>query len=722
MPAQISAAQLLGCTALIAVAALPGLALAQEATTLQPITVEGTDDDGNGPVAGQANPMTQAGTKTGVPVTKVPQSVSVVSREELEQDNIVKLDAALEYVAGAEGAPFGFDSDTNWFRLRGFDATQTGVYQDGLQHFSYGFGGFYIDPALVERVDVLKGPASVLYGGANPGGIINYVSRLPTGDTGGKLSVGVDETGSGEVTYDQQGVTANGLAWRFTGKLARQDGRGAFDPGWRGVIAPSVSYTTDAGTKLTFALSYTKIDETHVGGAWLPYVGTVEAAPFGYIDREFNTGDPDYDWYKRDQILATGIVEHQLDSGWKLTNTTRVGWAEIDESAPYAYGYGDGAAWNPTFTNHFQNNPVGGTDTLSRIFFEHQTTTKTVLNDFRLEGTAFTGAARHNLLFGADVKWFEMTQVQSSVSSPTAPVISIGSPSYGGISVTPSPYIDNTITQKQLGIYAQDRIEWGQGWIATLNARYDWVDTEAVGTPAYDYTDGEFSWRIGLAREFENGVTPYVSAATFFNPLVGTSSLGALYPETGEQIEAGVKWQPSGSNLLLTAAAFQIERNGVVTGPFGAETQLGQVRSRGFELEAKGDIAPNLRLTAAFTAMDVEITEDADASLIGNTPGGTMERQAALKLTYDVPQVPGLSINGGIRYRGESWADDANTAKVPDVWLIDAGASFDFADGWNANLAVSNLADRTYVASCDGTLSCFYGEGRRVSLVVSKEW
>lgn len=722
MPQTPSLARLLGCTALIAVSSLP--ALAQDVTALQPITVEGEADlDATGPVGNQAAPATETGAKSAVKVTRLPQSVSVVGREELEQANIVKLDQALDYVAGAQGAPYGFDSDTNWFYLRGFDATQTGVYQDGLQHYAYGFGGFYIDPVLVERVEVLKGPASVLYGGANPGGIVNYVSRRPTGEAGGELSFGVDETGSGDVTYDQNGITKEGLRWRFTGKLARQDGRGAFEPGWRGVIAPSVSYTTQDGTELTFMLNYTKVDETHVGGSWLPYVGTVEAAPFGHIDRDFNTSDPEYDWYRREQLLATGIVEHQFDNGWKLSNTTRVGWSKVDESAPYAYGYGDGATWSlPNYDNHFQNDPVNGTDTLSRIFFEHQTETKTVLNDFHLEKTVYTGEVEHNLLFGFDMKWFEMDQVQASISSPDAPVISIGNPSYGGISVTPVAYADNVITQKQFGLYAQDRIEWGDGWIATLNARHDWVDTKAVGTPAYDYTDSEFSWRVGLAKEFANGMTPYLSAASFFNPQIGTSSLGALYPETGTQYEAGVKFQPPGTNFLLTASAFQIEREGVVTGPFLAETQLGKVRSRGFELEAKGQIAPNLRLTAALTAMDVEITEDADASLIGNTPQGTMEKQAAVKVSWDVPQVPGLTLTGGIRFRGESWADDANTAKVPDATLFDAGASYDFGTGWNANLAVSNLADKTYVASCDGVNSCFYGEGRRVSLVVSRKW
>ncbi|MEE3100918.1 MAG: TonB-dependent receptor, partial [Pseudomonadota bacterium] len=449
---------------------------------------------------------------------------------------------------------------------------------------------------------------------------------------------------------------------------------------------------------------------------WLPYHGTEKATQFGRIDREFNTSDPQYDYYKRDQILLSGEISHDF-GGVTVTNVSRFGWAQVEESAPYAYGWGSGAAWTPAFDNHFQMTPVNGQDTLSRIFFEHETQTLTALNDLRAETTATTGPLRHELLFGADFKWFALDQVQASVSSPDAPVVSTRTPQYGGLGpISPVPYIDNEIEQTGFGLYVQDRIRFGDGWLATLNGRHDWVTTEASGTPAYDQSDAEFSWRVGLAKTLGFGLTPYVSAATFFNPLVGTAANGPLHPETGRQIEAGLKYEPAFMDALFTASVFRIEREGVVTGPFNAQTQIGEATSQGLELEGRGRILPNLTFAAAATFMDVDVNEDANAALIGKTPVATIQQQVAARLSWETPWIEGLTLTGGVRWQGDSWADDANTLKVSGRTLFDVAIAYRLTPDAQLKLSVTNLTDETYVASCDGALSCYYGEGRRVSL------
>ncbi len=728
MTASRSLTRLLSCTALVAIPALVPLALhadepAAEAVELTPINVEGAAGDGTSPVAGEANPETLSGLKTAAPITEIPQSVTVVGREEMELENIQKLDGALAYVAGVQGQPYGYDSDTNWFFIRGFDATQTGVYQDGLPNFSYGFGGFYIDPVLVERVEVLKGPASVLYGGSNPGGIVNYVSRRAQFGDFSQVTLGADEFGGALMSFDVNRQISDALAGRVIGKIERTDGYGVFDAGWRGVINPTLAVETPDGTSIDLGLSYTKIDEQHVGGSWLPYYGTVEPVWFGRIDSEFNTSDPDYDYYYRDQLLLSSEISHEFDGGLRVTNVSRFGWSQVDESAPYAYGYGSGDAWNASWSNHFQTMPVNGTDTLSRIFFKHSTESLTALNDLRAEQTVATGPVEHNLLVGTDFKWFSMDQVQSSISSPDAPTISVLHPQHGGLGrITPVPYLDNTVDQTAFGVYAQDRMQFGDGWIVTLNGRYDWVQTTVEGFPAYDNSASEFSWRAGLGKTFDFGLTPYVSAATFFNPLIGASAAGELKPETGRQFEAGLKFAPEGMNLLVTLAGFHIERENVVTGPFNMETQLGQVRSQGVELEARGQIYEGLTLAAAATFMDVDVTRDDNAALKGKTPVATIEQQVAARLSWAVPMIPGLTLTGGVRWQGSSWADDVNTLKVPAVTLFDAGIMYDVTDTTQVNLVATNLTDETYVASCDGPASCYYGEGRRISLRLTQNF
>ncbi|PZR00113.1 MAG: TonB-dependent siderophore receptor [Cereibacter sphaeroides] len=712
-------ALLAGHTALIA-CTLPLMAYAQDSdtttTVLEEINVTG-GGSATGPVT-SADPNTLTGSKTSTPITEIPQSVSVIGDQEIQQTNARKIDGVLGYTAGVLGQPYGLDTDTNWVFIRGFPATATGAFLDQLQLFSYAFGGFYIDPFLLERVEILKGPSSVLYGGSNPGGILNYVSKVPTGVPGSEAEIGINETGGAWGSFDTNGVTQGGGAFRFSGKLESVDGNGAFEGGYHGILGAGFTSELDDGSELTFLLNYTNIDEDHVGGAWLPYEGTVEAAPFGYIDREFNTGEPAVDWYKRDQVMAT-VMWNKDFGNWKLSNTTRFAWSDVDESSVYAYGY---AGYSPVPTDPENN--------LSRIFFQQTSETTGLLSDTRAETVAQTGAVEHTLLFGLDMRAMRLDQTQASVAWPdAATMLSVTNPIYGAPQPATTPYIDQQLDQKQVGLYFQDQMRWGNGWIATFNARLDYVQTETGVNKATDVDgmtrdDTEPSWRLGLAKTMDNGVTPYVTASTYFNPQVVTDINGAnVSPETGDQVEAGVKWSPN-PDTLLTIAAFQINRKNISqslwTG-FGYDyQQIGEVRSSGLEIEGQSRIAEGVVVRGAITKMNVEITDDIDETLIGMTPYATIEDQVSLKVDWSPASVQGLTLTGGVRYLGSSWADNLNTQKVPDVTLFDAGATYAFADGWSANLWISNLTDETYVASCQTNLWCFYGEGRNASLAIRK--
>lgn len=713
---------------------LPGLpAAAQTAQTmLDPVVLSGTGaatGPVGGPVGGLANPPTLAGTKTATPLVEIPQSVSVIGQESFNVLQPTKVDEVLGYTAGVTPAPFGHDTDTNWINIRGFEATQTGMFLDGLAQYSYGFGGFYTDPFQLERVEVFKGPASVLYGGANPGGMVNMVSKRPTGVAGGEAQLGLGTDSRLWGTIDVNGATPS-AAWRFLGKLERQKANGAFDDGFTGLLAPSVSFELGEATDVTIWSSYLRVDETHVGGSWLPYVGTVERADFGFIPRDFNSSDPKQDWYKRDQFTLGTEIRHDFDNGWVLTQGVRLAWSDIDESAPYAYGYGYGDTWNATFSNHFAFLPQDPGANLSRIFFQQQTTSRSALADTRLERTATFGGAEHRLAFGLDLRLFEMDQVQASVSSPAAPTISVLDPVYGVAFPPAVPYIDQSITMKQAGLYAQDQILWGD-LLVTLNGRYDWVKTdagtnEATGAEGVDRSDGQFTGRIGLGYEFDNGLVPYASYATYFTPqIVNDAGGNTVEPETGGQAEIGVKWSPD-ERVLVTLSAFDLRRENVSISQWNGTGysyfQVGKIRSRGVELEAKAEVVPGLQLTGAVTAMDVEVRDDLNPALIGTTPKATPEDFASLRVDWAVPQVAGLTLMAGARHIGSSWADDLNTYKVPSVTLYDIGASYDFGTGWRLAASVTNLTDKTYVASCDGALSCFYGDGRRAALSLTKSW
>ena len=251
----------------------------------------------------------------------------------------------------------------------------------------------------------------------------------------------------------------------------------------------------------------------------------------------------------------------------------------------------------------------------------------------------------------------------------------------------------------------------------------------SFNTPVIDQsqTVGDFSGRAGLAYEFANGVTPYASVATFFNPVIGTDANGNHFnPETGQQYEIGVKYVPTFVDGLFTLSLFDLTRQNVATAtaasPF-AQNQTGEVRSRGVELEGKVNITEDFRVTGAFTAYDLKITKDKEPTFIGKTPFIVPEVMASASADYTFRRdwYDGISIGGGLRYIGSSWADNANTAKVPAVTLADLKLGYE-KENWGVDLNVTNLFNKTYVASCQTTLTCSYGEGRSFKLKVHTSW
>ncbi|MBZ9919443.1 TonB-dependent siderophore receptor [Mesorhizobium sp. BR1-1-12] len=716
-----------GVAAAATIPPMPAFAqTAQSSTQLEPVVVEGeAGDSATGPVDGVVAKTTRTGSKTATDIKEVPQSVSVVGRQEIEDQGAQKADEALRYTAGVFAQPFGPDSDTNWMYIRGFDATATGTYMDGLQLFSYGFGGFYVDSFGLERIEVLKGPASVLYGGSNPGGLVNYVSKRPDFERTRYVETGINDAGNVYLGFDIGDVANNGtVSYRMTGKVAGGDTYSDLQNGWRGFISPSISWKPDEATTLTILANYSHIDENHNGGSFLPYDGTVTdhivgGVNYGRIDPDANFTEPSIDLYKREQGSLGYEFEHTFDNDWTVRSSARFTAADIDEVSVYPNGW----------------STIGGPTDLARINFGHDTTAKTFLADNQIEGKVATGAIEHTILAGVDFKYYNIDQVQSSglydpnYDSP----IDAFDPVYGSPLTPRVSYLNQDLTQKQLGFYAQDQMRFGDGWLVTLNGRYDrgWLEADnrptyySAGSSTQSSTVGDFSGRAGLAYEFANGVTPYASIATFFNPIIGTDAMGNLFkPEEGTQYEVGVKYVPTFVDGLFTLSLFDLTRQNVPSNvtPF-TQMQTGEVRSRGVELEGKVNVTEDFRVTGAFTAYDIDITKDANPALVGKTPFIVPEVMASASVDYTFrgDWYDGISIGGGLRYIGSSWADNENTAKVPAVTLADLKLGYE-KEKWGVDLNITNLFDKSYVSSCQTTLTCSYGEGRSFKLKAHTSW
>lgn len=698
---------------------LVGPAVAQQAPApvrLPGLSVEGqgtSTETATGPVEGYVAKDTTTGSKTDMPITAVPQSVSVIGRDELYDRGVVtKIDEALRYTPGVTAAPYGVDADTDWFYIRGFQATQTGVFLDGLNLFSYGFGGFQMDAFFMERIEVLKGPASVLYGGSNPGGIVDMIRLRPQDRRRVYTEVGINNFGNAYAAFDVGDRLNANWKYRVTGKIAGGDNYEDYSRDFRGAIMPQVTWEPSAATSVTGYVYFSGLDERHSSNGFLPYVGTVVPAPFGKIRPKEFYGEPSIDTGRYNQTMVGYEASHILDSGWKLSQNARYGHLYKYEAGPYTYGYIGGAPTAPAYN-------------LNRIGFNATSRVDTVNIDNRAERRFATGFLNHNLLAGLDYKYYRLDHVQACCG---ATPISATNPVYGVAQGANFTYLDQVLAQQQLGIYVQDQIRFADRFLLTLNGRQDWVKTDSdakIGS-TYKSNDSALSGRAGLAYEFPNGITPYVSAATFFNPVVGVNpSLSGFKPEEGTQYEAGVKYAPGFVDGLFTASVYEITKKNAVTSIPGTflSDQLGEVRSRGVELEGKVNITPNFKLLAGYSYINLEVTKDPNQALVGKTPFIVPNQTATAWADYTFSDglAKGLGLGAGVRYQGQSWADAMNTQKVPGATVADAAIRYRFAD-WNTSLNFTNIFNKTYVKSCGGSDVCGYAEPRTVMLRVGKSW
>lgn len=706
----------------VAVSAAHHAAAQEPAVQLQEVVVEGEsqggqgteDASGVGKVNGVVAKKSRTGSKTATDIKEIPQSVSVVGREQMDLQSPQKIDEALRYVPGVNPSTYGTDADTDWLFIRGFQADQSGVFLDGLSFYQTGFGTFLMDPFFLERIEVVKGPSSALYGGGNPGGFVNYVSKRP-GERVRYVETGVNSFGNGYIAADIGDKINDVFSYRVNGKVSGGGWETDHAEDLRGAIAPSFKWQPDESTSLTVLASLSKTDLVHTSTGFLPYYGTVRPTADGVrIPRDFFYGEKDVEEYDRTQALLGYEFSHTFDNDWTVRQNLRYGKVSLYEDGMYAN------AWSGTLTGTL----------LPRYRFAHDTDVDTFTVDNQLEGKVQTGGLEHTLLFGADYRYYTIGETQWFGGGTD---IDVRNPVYGAPQAAAPLWSDNDVTLNQFGLYAQDQIRFGGGWLVTLNGRYDFASTKLENRLASTTTDadaGEFTGRAGLAYEFDNGVTPYVSYSTSFSPTLTTNGLGGLVaPETAQQWEAGVKYAPTWFDGLFTVAVFDLTRQNVAstspTNPLVTEA-IGEVNVRGIELSAQANLTDGWKVIGGLTYLDAEVTKALgtwDAVAVGKTPIQIPDLTASLWLDYTFHggQLEGLGLGAGVRFVGESWADRGNTLKVPDVALVDAAIRYD-RDNWGVALNASNLFDEDYVASCQGIGSCGYGAGRTLTLKAHVTW
>ncbi|AIS15754.1 ferrioxamine B receptor [Pseudomonas chlororaphis subsp. aurantiaca] len=674
----------------------------------------------------------QIATKTSTALLETSQSVSVVTREQMDDQGSQTVSQTMRYTPGVLTNPYGATHRYDYVAMRGFnDGSVDNIYLDGLK--SMGDSGTYstmqVDPYFLERVDILKGPSSVLYGRSSPGGLVALTSKKPLFEPYHQIQATVGTQGQRGMGFDFSGPVDDDkrIAYRLTGLADRSDTQFDHNKEKRYALAPtlSIDFTDDTSLTLQAYLQHDPDGGYHSG---MPADGALHQRNGQRISENFFEGEPGIDRYERDQQSFGYQFEHRFNDVF----TARQNFRYLDSKVKLdqVYGYG----WTTPTSNELNRYYTGGDEKLHAFIVDNM-----------LQAEFLTGATKHTVLMGADYQ--RRKTVVDWTSGSVAPINAFD-PVYGNSAITYYDPLSYLRRLEQTGVYLQDLIEMDQ-WRFSLGLRQDWVETSdenrlaeasrPVGTEINDKRT-KLTGRAGALYLFDNGLAPYISYSESFNPNSYADSAGnPLAPTDGTQWELGLKYQPPGTDDLYTASLFRIDQENLAT-KLPQENfyrAVGAVRSQGLELEAHLQLNDNLKVLGSYTFTDIEYSKSMISTLStateiienkGNSPTQAPRHMASLWADYkfDSGTLDGLRLGGGVRYVGYSWADAENTMKVPSYTLFDASIGYDLGKvglkGVDVRLNANNLTNESYIASCASLSFCYMGEERNVAATVSYQF
>lgn len=693
---------------LVAAPAAGGTATGADIVTLGAVTVDGRTaaplETAWSPVDGFVATRSATGTKTDLPLIETPQTINVITRDQIDAQAAQTIGDALRYTAGVTKVQ-GFNRTDDAVNIRGFQSSASNLFRDGTRQQYNVYDGM-AEPYALERIEVLKGPASVLYGQSAPGGVINLVTKRPKFASFGEVEVEGGNFRRKQAATDFGGNldAAGTWSYRLTALARDSDTMVDYIPDNRLFVAPSLAWRPTVDTTLTFLGNYMKSKTVYNYG--YPTQGTVLANPNGQIATSRFIGEPDYNKWDRTSRSIGYLFEHRFDEVWQVRQNFRY--------ADYKNDYADVAflAWQP------------GMRSITRSAYSRFDQSQNIALDNQAQADISTGPIRHTLLAGLDWNNWQWGRTQYS---GTLGSLDLYNPVYGSaVRMGFTPVTSTRATGSQIGLYAQDNLKIFDRLILQIGGRQDWVDQSnknRLTNVTAKQDDAAFTWRAGALYAFDSGVSPYVSYAESFAPATGTTYGGAAFqPTTGQQYEAGVKFEPRGLNASFTASVFDLKQQNVATPDLahpGFSVQAGEVRSKGVELQAVASLTDRLDLVGAYTYTDAKVSKSNGADL-GRRPAGVPQQMASLWLDYTIRDgmLAGLGFGGGGRYVGATW-NTANNAQAPSYTVADALIRYDIGQV-GLSLNAINLFDRDYVEAC--TYACFYGDRRTVIARLKYRW
>lgn len=691
-----------------------------------------------GPAATIAARQSATGTKTDTPIQKVPQSISVVTAEEMALHQPKSVKEALSYTPGVAVGTRGASNTYDYLIIRGFaaDGQSQNNYLNGLKMQGNFYNDAVIDPYMLERAEIMRGPVSVLYGKSSPGGLLNMVSKRPTTEPLKEIQFKAGTDSLFQTGFDfSDALDDDGVySYRLTGiaRSANAQQKGAEEQ--RYAIAPAFTWRPDDKTNFTFLSYFQNEPETGYYG-WLPKEGTVEPLPNGKrLPTDFNEGAKN-NTYSRNEKMVGYSFDHEFNDTFTVRQNLRFAQNKVSQKSVYGYGM----CSDPLYTKDDDALKASPCLSIPQSEWNHTLTRQYVIDNEKLENFSVdtqlqskfaTGSVEHTLLTGVDFMRMRMRNDIDSwfgYAGSVAPsdIYNLDRSDFDfGAHPDPSGPYRVLLKQKQTGLYVQDQAQWDKV-LVTLGGRYDWAEQSSFNRDygnKSDRDDKQFTWRGGVNYLFDNGVTPYFSYSESFEPASLTDANGDLFaPSKGKQYEVGVKYVPEDRPIVLTGALYQLTKtNNLMADPNNPNFSIegGEIRARGVELEAKAALSASVNVVGSYTYTDAEYTTD--TTYKGNTPAQVPKHMASLWADYTFFDGPfsGLTLGTGGRYTGSSYGDPANSFKVGSYTVVDALVRYDLARvgmaGSNVALHVNNLFDREYVASCFNTYGCFWGAERQV--------
>lgn len=679
--------------------------------TLPATEIRSTAQSPQGPGVGYVAKRSKTGTKTDSALLTNPQTISVVTRQQMDDLGAQTVDQALRYSAGVytqDGTDVRFDQ----LRGRGFDLDS---YLDGLHLYqSPRFATPRIDPYFLERMEVLHGPASVLYGQGSPGGLVNYVSKLPTEEPYHEVMMQVGNHDNYQLGFDFSGPVdqAGTVLYRVTGIGRTAETQVSAIKDQRIAINPSVTIRPNRDTTFTLQGSFQRDPN---GGLFNPVTanGTLISNPNGRLGPYQYFGDPNTDDMQRTQYWFGYQFDQKLNDTFSISQNLR--YLHIDQryyqtsvTSALAADNKSVFLWGNTDHEHYSQFEV---DTHGQAKFA-------------------TGPVQHTVLLGLD---YQRTLLGDDFGGALAGTVNIFNPNYSSLKTIPANQRGDW-SMSTVGLYLQDEARY-RNWVLTLGLREDFVGTnQQITSPTGSFppsgtnhaNDHAFTYRAGLAYEFDNGIAPFISYAKSFQPVLGSTQAGSAFsPTTGKQIEAGVRYQPKGFDGFFSLSAFTLTQNNVsTTDPTNSNfsVQTGQVRSRGIEMEAHANVTENVKLIASYAYLNQIVTESTTANY-GKTPTIAPRHTAALWADYTFHQGPlrNFGLGSGVRYSSETEGDQFDSFQVPSRVLVDLGAHYTLKD-WTLALNVNNLFNREYISYCTLSSVCYWGATRTIVGTARYQW